>query len=95
VDGNNKASQDDVPVTFKVKRDATSYHLSGDPAVMTDVTSGLLADLALPVKGVYTVPLFDLSTVTVNAKGKKIVYLLLKNDVGESKIIKAVVTIHP
>ncbi len=94
VNGNNKTSVNDVSVTFKVKGDAVSYYLSGDPKVLTDVTSGLIADLAEPVKSVYTVPSFDLSTVVVNSKGKKNVYLVLTNEVGDSKIIKTAVTLQ-
>jgi len=88
VNGNNKAEQNDVPVTFKVKGDATSYYLSGDPDMLTGITSGLLANLSEPVNGVYTIPSFDLSTVDTNSKGKKTVYLMLENEVGVSRVIK-------
>lgn len=93
VNGNNKTTTNNVPITFKVSGDALSYHISGDPDVLTDVTSGLLVDLPLSEEGVYTVANFDLSTMPFNSKGNKKLYVKLKNIVGSSKIVKTTVSL--
>ena len=95
VNGNNKAGQNIVPVTFKKKGDAVRYYLSGDSQFITGVTSGLLADLEGPVKSVYAIPSFDLSTVETDPKGKKTVYFMLENEVGRSNVKKVSVKMTP
>ena len=104
INGNNRSRFNNVPVTFKVTFDFSaprpsaapiefSYHLSGDPEMLTGVTSGYLADLDPPARGVYTVGTFDLSTAPTDARGKKVVYLQLANETGVSKIIAAYVSV--
>ncbi|SPD72161.1 hypothetical protein PITCH_A1210001 [uncultured Desulfobacterium sp.] len=95
INGNNKAKTGDavVPVTFKASKNPINYHISSDSNFGVK-TSGTIASLGAPTKkGVYNAS-FNLSGIVEEPKGKgfvKTVYLKVENEIGESKVVKAVV----